>query len=198
MSQSYKEKLIDPIWDCLAEIIVLTHVVYNRWINSQRKSAAGWGSTVDTTVATEALVAWSARFNRFPTAADSPTKNDIPNFDTGNLVLEVDSQADDVTSGEGGNGRRTIVVISSGVESSRVMPLGNVTRSVKVEARGSGVALIHLLTRHVTTNLRHLVAENEDESSNSKRRNNVAIHLEPRLEFSGRDSSEIRVLSCQR
>ena len=153
---------------------------------------------MDTTVATEALVAWSARFNRFPTAADSPTKNDIPNFDTGNLVLEVDSQADDVTSGESGNGRRTIVVISSGVESSRVMPLGNVTRSVKVEARGSGVALIHLLTRHVTTNLRHLVAENEDESSNSKRRNNVAIHLEPRLEFSGRDSSEIRVLSCQR
>ncbi len=32
-----------------------------RWINSQRKSAAGWGSTVDTTIATEALVLWSAR-----------------------------------------------------------------------------------------------------------------------------------------
>ena len=33
-----------------------------RWINSQRKSATGWGSTVDTMVATEALVLWSSRY----------------------------------------------------------------------------------------------------------------------------------------
>ena len=141
------------------------------------------------------------RFNR-PTP-ESQSKNDLPNFDVGgNLVIEVDTQNDDVTSAgenETGNGRRrNIVVIASGVESSRVMPLGNITRSVKVEARGTGNALIHLQTRHVTTNLRHLAEERSDAENSKEKRNNVAIHLEPRLEFSGRDSTEIRVLSCQR
>ena len=126
----------------------------------------------------------------------------MQNFDVGgSLVIEVDTQNDDVTSaGESGTGngrRRNIVVMASGVESSRVMPLGNITRSVKVEARGTGSALVHLQRRHVSTNLRHLVEGGGDENSKLKI-NNVAIHLEPRLEFSGRDSTEIRVLSCQR
>ncbi len=73
------------------------------------------------------------RFNQQPSPSN---KNDLPNFDsTGNLVLEVDTQTDDVTSDDvtSGNGRRrNIVVIASGVESSRVMPLGNVTRALKV------------------------------------------------------------------
>ncbi len=76
------------------------------------------------------------RFNQQPSPSNSPSKNDLPNYDsTGNLVLEVDTQTDDVTSDDvtSGNGRRrNIVVISSGVESSRVMPLGNVTRALKV------------------------------------------------------------------
>ncbi len=76
------------------------------------------------------------RFNQQTTPSNSPSKNDLPNYDSaGNLVLEVDTQTDDATSDEStGNGRRrNIVVIASGVESSRVMPLGNVTRSVKVQ-----------------------------------------------------------------
>ena len=140
-------------------------------------------------VATEALVAWSARFDRLsPTSGGDISKNDIQNFDTGNLVLEVDSASNDVTSG-----RRTIVVISSGVETSRVVPLGNSTRPIKVEARGSGQAIIHLLSRHVT---RKMMPERR--AGDDPNRNNVAINLDPRLEFGGRDSTQIKVLSCQR
>ena len=168
-------------------------LIYCRWINSQRKSASGWGSTVDTMIATEALVAWSARFDNAAAAASSAgtgpiSRNDIPNFETGNLVLEVDAASGDVTSG-----RRTIVVLSSGVETSRVMPLGNVTRPIKVEARGSGHAVVHLSSRHATRKVTPDRRRGDD-----WKQNNVAINLEPRLEFAGRDSSQIGVLSCQR
>ena len=33
-----------------------------KWLNKKRSNSAGWGSTVDTLLATEALLKWSAKF----------------------------------------------------------------------------------------------------------------------------------------
>ena len=33
-----------------------------KWLNKKRSNSAGWGSTVDTLLATESLLKWSAKF----------------------------------------------------------------------------------------------------------------------------------------
>jgi len=74
------------------------------------------------------------------------------------------------------------------------VPLGSLGDSgVKIEARGRGVALANLETRFTTTNSRHLMMDNLDLG-----KHNVAINFEPRIEFLGGDSYEIKILSCQR
>ena len=35
-----------------------------KWLNSQRLSLSGWGSTIDTILATEALALWAATGNK--------------------------------------------------------------------------------------------------------------------------------------
>ena len=55
---------------------MLTNVPYFRWINSRRVS--GWGSTLDTLLAVDALLMWDVRFNE--NDADDPK----------DMALEVD------------------------------------------------------------------------------------------------------------
>ena len=59
-----------------------------KWLNKKRSNSAGWGSTVDTLLATESLLKWSAKFGE-----------DFQEIE-GGVAMEVESR----------QGRRSIVV----------------------------------------------------------------------------------------
>jgi len=89
---------------------VLTEPIVD-WINSMRKSgrlfanklliaeliffnfkiASGWGSSIDTMVATEALVYWSMRYSAASETKDQPNDSEKVYFQD-NLALEINSR----------------------------------------------------------------------------------------------------------
>ena len=150
-----------------------------RWLNGRRKSAAGWGSTVDTLLATEALVMWSVKFGTEYTG-------------TG-VALEVEAR----------EGRRAIVVVggqSLQDDLSSVVSLDDASKSIAVEAKGHGLALVQLTSKYRTTTLYEIAhSTTEDDGDMS------SFNLEPRMDFdymyhepSNQNISQLRVLSCQR
>jgi hypothetical protein len=155
-----------------------------RWLNQKRQSSAGWGSTIDTLLATESLVLWSIKFGQ-----------DSSNID-GGLALEVDSK----------EGRRQIVVVgakSLGHELANIIKLESHTKQISIEAKGHGLALVQLASKYATTSRDELDKENNELS---------AFNLEPRLESKSYKSdffderggkklmagTQLLVLSCQR
>ena len=81
-----------------------------KWLNKKRSSSAGWGSTVDTLLATESLLKWSAKFGE-----------DFQKIE-GGVAMEVESR----------QGRRSIVVNNL----NDVISLDSSTRDINVEAKG--------------------------------------------------------------
>ena len=51
--------------------------IHFRWINSRRVS--GWGSTIDTMLAVDALLMWDARFSRSGESSDMTLEVDVGN-----------------------------------------------------------------------------------------------------------------------
>ncbi len=146
-----------------------------RWLNGKRTSSSGWGSTVDTLLATEALVMWSAKYGQ--------------DYSGSGVALEVEAKG----------GRRAIVVVggqSLQDDFASFISLEDASKSVSVEAKGNGLALVQLTSRYTTTSLDEL-ANQENHIS--------AFDLEPRIDFdytyhsaSQQNITQIRVLSCQR
>ena len=140
-----------------------------KWLNHKRSgSAAGWGSTIDTLLATEALLKWSQKFGG----------GDSQNIE-GGVALEVGSK----------KGRRSIVLNDLNDE----IQLDSTTKSISIEAKGRGLALVHLQSSYYTISQGTI----EDETKVN------AFNLEPRIEYQTvkRHETEITqllVLSCQR
>ena len=142
-----------------------------KWLNSKRLSSSGWGSTVDTLLATEALSLWATKHGQ-----------EFNNIE-GGVAIEVDTQ----------QGRRNIVVAEAKAfedELNNVISLSDPTRNIGVEAKGRGLALVQLTSKFYTTSQSLISTENRVK----------AFNLEPRIEFktSHNNVMELLVLSCQR
>ena len=135
-----------------------------KWLNGKRSSSAGWGSTVDTLLATEALLKWSLKY-----------KEDDEKIQ-GGVALEVNSR----------NGQRSIILN----DLNDFITLDSSTRSINVEAKGRGLALIHLQSTYSTTS-QSLIDEQQKVT---------ACNLEPRFQVQkvNEYANQISVLSCQR
>ena len=147
-----------------------------RWINSKRR--AGWGSTTDTLLATDALLMWDARF---------PQKT----RSGGKLALEVELGD---TNQFSRHRREVVVVHGDGRSRQQVLNLDTLSmihvpdNEIQVEGRGMGMAVVQLKTSFYTTGTTHL-----------KQKEEKSFNLEPRMEAGGRNSTtEFKVLSCQR
>ena len=130
---------------------------------------------------TEAIVKWlnSQRLSLSGWAAKhSQEFNNIE----GGVAIEVDTQ----------QGRRNIVVAEAKAfedELNNVISLSP-TRSIDVEAKGRGLALVQLTSKFYTTSSSLISTQNPVK----------AFNLEPRIEFrtSHNNVMELLVLSCQR
>ena len=148
---------------------------------SQRISASGWGSTVNTMYATEALIQWSKKYKPI-------SSNHVE------VALEVDTN----------EGKRVIVLADDNLDQlNHEIKLQNPTKEITIEAKGHGLALVHLSTKYFTTQKRELEGQNQLS----------AFNLEPRIEMRSvesslkthssklvqqRPSNQLLVLSCQR
>ena len=135
-----------------------------KWLNKQRQTSAGWGSTVDTLLSVEALLKWSKKYG--------------PDFQKihGGIAIEVDTV----------QGRRSIIVN----DLNDVITVDASTKDINVEAKGRGLALVHLASSFATTS----------QSAISQNIKVSAFDLEPRVELrqSKHGSMELILLSCQR
>jgi len=156
-----------------------------RWINSRRK--AGWGSTIDTVLAADALLMWDARFPEKTGGSDAGGG--------GQMALEVDFGYEYPRKFGAKRGKRELVVIKGDGSSrqhklnlDKLSMLNAKGNAVQIEGRGSGMAVAQLKTTYYTTSNRLV-----------KKKNSIGFDLEPRMEMGGlNNTTEFKVLSCQR
>jgi len=139
-----------------------------KWLNKKRSSSAGWGSTVDTLLATESLLKWSAKFGE-----------DFQEIE-GGVAMEVESR----------QGRRSIVVNNL----NDVIALDSSTKDINVEAKGRGLALVQLVSTFSTTSQHVIKNEFDVNAFNLEPR----VEFQTIKFMSQQEVNQILVLSCQR
>ena len=145
-----------------------------KWLNNQRLSASGWGSTVNTLFATEALVLWSHKY----------AKDAINHVE---VALEVDTE----------RGKRAIVLADENDQLNHVISLESPTKDINIEAKGQGLALAHLSTKYFSTSKNELEAGVVSAFNLEPRVEYDPIANHDAL-LTKRPSDQLLVLSCQR